>query len=97
MAINTDLTFSNIQNGTIKEEMLKQKLSEMNTGGVGTTTVIKNPILYDPNKPIFSFNQGFEILDVIDGKYLEDYLHLCEKVDFTEKDERRFKILYKKF
>lgn len=48
----------------------------MNTGGVGTSTRIVNQKLYDPYKPLFTFNQGFETLDEIDVKYLQDYLHL---------------------
>jgi len=76
---------------------LKQKFSEMNTGGVGTSTKIGNTVIYDPNEPLFTFNQGFETLDEIDGKFLQDYLHLCEKVDFTPQDERKFRILYKNF
>lgn len=96
-AINTDLTFPNKKKGTIKEEFLKQKFSEMNTGGVGTSTKIKNSKLYDPDKPLFTFEQGFETLDEIDGKYLKDYLHLCQMVEFSPSDELRFKVLYKEF
>jgi hypothetical protein len=96
--MNTDLSFSNNNAiGSIKEEFLKQKFSEINTGGVGTSTVIKNPVLYDPEKPLFTFEQGFDTLDEIDGKYLMNYVHLCEMVEFTSVDERRFKILYKEF
>lgn len=77
MGINTSLTFpGNRKKVSIKEEILKQKMFDMNTGGVGTSTKFKKPKLYDPKKPLFTFNQGFETLDEIDGKFLKDYLHL---------------------
>lgn len=101
VTLNTDLTFmNNIWNNydfTIKEKVLKQKFSEMDTGGVGTSIIIENVVIYDPNKPLFTFNEGFKTLDEIDGKFLKDYLHLWKKVEFTPLDERKFKILYKNY
>ena len=98
-AINTDLTFGNSnKKQSIKEEILKKKLFEMNTGGVGTDTPIKSNIneSIDP-PPLFTFDQGFEILDEIDGEYLKSYLHLCDHVNDDEDGDRSFKLKYKHF
>lgn len=88
--------------------MLKEKLSNKYTGGVGTSTKIQNPNVYNPDKELFTFDEAFQTLDDIDGKYLKDYLHLCKKgkcmqmnmcntlvvVDFTAEDEQKFKVIF---
>ncbi|CAI2384974.1 unnamed protein product [Moneuplotes crassus] len=101
VAINTDLTFNNNtcnhHSGNLKEKILKDKLSKMDTGGVGTSTKIGDCIIYDPNKPLFSLFEGFKVLEEVEGKFLLDYLHLVDKVDFTAGDEKKFNLFYKNF
>lgn len=95
------MTFSNnlLKNETppLKEKVLKQKLANLDTGGVGTSTKIENKVIYDPNKPLFELKEGFSTLDQVDSKFLQDYLQLVEQVPFTEKDEKKFSLFYSNF